>query len=168
MTDATAFQDLIPGNNCFGCGPDNNQGLRIKSHWTGEDVAECRFTPSAHHSAGPRHTLNGGIIATLIDCHSVCTAIAKAYRMAGRPIGTGDPIWFATGALSVSYRRPAPLGAEVLLKAAVTAATEKKITVTCTVSAVGEVCATGEVVAVRVPSGWFEGGHLPKVPPAGE
>jgi len=161
MTDGTAFQDLIPNNNCFGCGPGNEQGLRIKSRWTGKDVAESRFAPAPHHSAGPPHTLNGGIIATLIDCHSVCTAIAKAYRMAERPIGSGDPIWFATGGMSVSYKKPVPMAAEVQLVATIVAATEKKITVSCAVMANGSLCATGEVLAVRVPNEWFEGGHLP-------
>ena len=53
------FQSRIPNNHCYGCGPGNAQGLRVKSYWTGDDVAECRFTPSVHHSAGPEHYLNG-------------------------------------------------------------------------------------------------------------
>ncbi len=160
MNARNAFQDLIPNNNCFGCGPHNRKGLRIKSHWIGENEAECRFTPSTEHSAGPLHTLNGGIIATLIDCHTVCTAIAKAYQMAGRGIGSGEPIWFATGRLTVSYQKPVPLDAEVVLLATIAEAKEKKIRVSCSVMARGEVCATGDVVAVRVPSGWFEGTHV--------
>lgn len=67
MIDTAAFQDLIPDNNCFGCGPKNEQGLRIKSRWTGEEVAECRFVPAPHHSAGPPHALNGGIIAAATE-----------------------------------------------------------------------------------------------------
>lgn len=160
MTDTTAFQDLIPGNNCFGCGPRNTQGLRIKSYWKDDDVAECRFAPAAHHSAGPLHTLNGGIIATLIDCHSVCTAIAKAYQLAGRAIDTGAPIWFATGGMSVAYKKPVPIDTEVLLVATIIVAAENKITVSCSVNANGRVCATGDVVAVRVPNGWFDGAHV--------
>ena len=160
MADTIAFQDLIPGNNCFGCGPQNEHGLQIKSRWKGDGVAECRFVPAAHHSAGPLHTLNGGIIATLIDCHSVCTAIAKAYQMAGRDIGTGEPIWFATGAMSVAYKKPVPIDTEVLLVATVVSAAEKKITVSCAVNANGSLCAAGDVVAVRVPNGWFDGTHI--------
>lgn len=78
-----AFQDQIPDNNCYGCGPGNREGLRIKSFWDGE-AAVCTYRPEHHHSAGPPQFLNGGIIATLIDCHSVCTAIANAYRL-GKP-----------------------------------------------------------------------------------
>ena len=77
------FQDLIQGNHCFGCGPHNPAGLQIKSTWSGEKESVCVFQPSAHHCAAPTKFLNGGIIATIIDCHSVCTAIAYAYRQAG-------------------------------------------------------------------------------------
>ena len=156
MTDQIAFQDRIPNNNCFGCGPHNKKGLRIKSFWSGADTAICRFRPSPHHSAGPLHTLNGGIISTLIDCHSLCTAMAKAYQMAGRDIGTGELIWFVTGWLSVSYKKPVPIDADVMLTATVLEAKEKKITLSCTVHVEGQECAAADVVAVRAPGDWFE------------
>src|SRR5262249_20212154 len=82
-----AFQDLIPENFCYGCGPGNPVGLRIRSLWAGNE-ALCVFQPAPYHSAGPCHILNGGIIATLIDCHAVCTAIAHAYRAESRAIGS--------------------------------------------------------------------------------
>src|SRR5690606_24999567 len=104
--DMQAFQDRISGNHCYGCGPDNAGGLRIKSYWSGDNESVCHFTPLPHHSAGPAHYVNGGIIATLIDCHCVCTAIAKGYRLAGREVGQGEAIWFATGRLEVDYKYP--------------------------------------------------------------
>jgi hypothetical protein len=58
-----AFQDLIPDNLCYGCGPHNQGGLRIKSYWEG-DESICVYRPERHHSAGPPQFLNGGIIAT--------------------------------------------------------------------------------------------------------
>ena len=66
------FQEQIPNNHCFGCGPQNRQGLKIQSYWSGENQSVCDFTPLPHHSAGPLHFLNGGIISTIIDCHCVC------------------------------------------------------------------------------------------------
>ena len=107
---STAFQDLIPDNGCYGCGPANPHGLRIKSVWEGEE-AVCVYRPEPHQSAGPPQFLNGGIIATLIDCHSVCTAIAHAYRAEGRPIGSAPHIWCVTANLNVTYLRPTPLEA---------------------------------------------------------
>ena len=115
----TAFQDRMPGNHCFGCGPGNERGLRIKSHWADEQGTEsvCRFEPQPHQAAGPREYLNGGIIATVIDCHGVCTAIADAYRREGREMGQGELIWYVTGSLTVDYRRPTPIDREVEIRA---------------------------------------------------
>jgi len=30
-----AFQDLICDNHCYGCGPQYDRGLKIKSRWAG-------------------------------------------------------------------------------------------------------------------------------------
>jgi acyl-coenzyme A thioesterase PaaI-like protein len=152
--ESPAFQNLLPNIHCFGCGPDNELGLQIKSHWCGPGESVCRFTPAPHHSAGSRRYLNGGIIATLVDCHCVCTAMADAYRRAGRDIGTGDEIVYVTGSLSVKYRRPVPIGETVTLRATVRDTSEKKTVLDCELVAAGERCAEGEVVAVRVPLTW--------------
>ena len=40
-----ALQDRYPGNHCFGCGPLNRRGLRLKSQRVG-DVCVARFRPS--------------------------------------------------------------------------------------------------------------------------
>ena len=50
---STAFQDLIPGNGCYGCGPANPHGLRIKSVWEG-DEAVCVYRPSPTSRPGRR------------------------------------------------------------------------------------------------------------------
>lgn len=155
-TDNIAFQEQIPDNHCYGCGPLNDQGLQIKSYWAGEDRTECRFTPAPHHCAGPTHFMNGGIISTIIDCHCICSAMAKAYSMAGREIGQGERLWFATGELNVRFKRPVPMDSEVLLEARIEEAGDKKIQLSCTLSAAGKVCVESDVLAVRVPAGWFE------------
>lgn len=148
-----AFQDLIPHNHCFGCGPHNEKGLRIKSYWNG-DEASCTYSPEPHQAAGPPQYLNGGIIATLIDCHSICTAIAQVYEAEGREIGSAPDVWCATGRLEVRYLRPTPIDAPVELRARVVASDGRKHTVRCTLTSDGEVCAAGEVLAIRVPESW--------------
>lgn len=153
---AEAFQDRIPHNGCFGCGPENAGGLRLKSYWAeGGGEAVSQFLPQPHMSAGPPQYLNGGIIATIIDCHAVCTAIADAYRREGRAIGEGDVIWYVTGRLDVSYRQPVPIDEPVQLRAAVASTTATKSIVSCRLLSGGQLCATAEVVAVRVPPGWL-------------
>jgi acyl-coenzyme A thioesterase PaaI-like protein len=149
-----AFQDLIPGNHCYGCGPDNPQGLRIKSRWGNEREAHCVFQPAPQHCAGPSRYLNGGIIATLIDCHAVCTAIAWGYRRAGREIGAGEPINFVTGSLSIRYRAPAGIADAVTVEARIGEATERKIVLDCTLTSGGRVCAEAQVTAVKVGNDW--------------
>ena len=147
---SVAFQDSMSGNHCFGCGADNEDGLRIKSFWSSPAESVCRFRPKAHQAAGPRGYLNGGIIATVIDCHGVCTAIADAYRREGREIGEGELIWYVTGLLKVDYRRPTPIGEEVTIRARVADIAGRKTWVDCELSSGGKSCADGRLLAVRV------------------
>src|SRR5689334_17131544 len=111
-----AFQHLIPGNHCWGCGPHNEHGLHVESRWAGEETV-CIWQPAPYHMAGPRHVLNGGIIATIIDCHSVRTAIANHYRLEGRALDSEPGIWCVTAALEVTYLRPTPIAGPVTLRA---------------------------------------------------
>ena len=150
-----AFQDQIPDNLCYGCGPHNQGGLRIKSYWEG-DESVCVYRPERHHSAGPPQFLNGGIIATLIDCHSVCSAIAHAYRMEKRPMGSAPHIWCATANLNVTYLRPTSLEIPVTLRARIAEFGPKKTLLECRLYSNSEECARGEVLAVRVPNSWRE------------
>jgi acyl-coenzyme A thioesterase PaaI-like protein len=115
-----AFQDEMLGNYCWGCGADNPTGLHLKSYWDGE-VAVARWIPGREFAAGPQYFLNGGIIATLLDCHGVCTAIANAYQREQRGVGTEPEIWYATASLAVEYLRPTPIDAAVHLNAQVVA-----------------------------------------------
>jgi acyl-coenzyme A thioesterase PaaI-like protein len=152
------FQDLMPFNHCWGCGADNPDGLRLKSRWSIDDADEAlaTFRSGAEHVAGPAHVLNGGIIATVLDCHGVCTAVADAYRQEGRTIGAGETIWFATGTLTVTYERPAPVGAELELRARVIERSARTTAVECALDVSGERCARADLVAVRVPASWLE------------
>jgi acyl-coenzyme A thioesterase PaaI-like protein len=153
--DDYAFQDEIAEKHCWGCGILNEHGLHIRSYWSG-DEAICTWQPGDHHMAGPRHVLNGGIIATIIDCHSICTAIAAAYRAEGRSMNTEPAIWCATASLQVTYLRPTPIHEPVVLRARVKETRKRRIIVTCSLFAKEEECARGEVVAVRVPPDWRE------------
>ncbi len=85
-----AFQDELTNNNCWGCGSTNSHGLQIKSYWSGVEVL-CIWHPKEYH-VGPKHFLNGGIIATIIDCHCIFTAIAAAYRAEGRKMNSQPSI----------------------------------------------------------------------------
>ncbi|MCG9681956.1 PaaI family thioesterase [Vibrio sp. Isolate23] len=156
MEQNKAFQEQIPNNHCFGCGSENALGLQIKSYWHGSNESVCTFTPLPHHSAGPLHFLNGGIISTIIDCHCVCTAIAKGYKMQDREIGSGETIWFATGSLDVKFLRPVSINEDVKLIASIIEAKDSKIELQCELFSDGILCCQSHVVAVKVPSEWFQ------------
>ena len=134
---------------CHGCGSANEKGLQLKSFWNGEEaIATWRAQP--HHCGGTRENLNGGIIASLIDCHSLNLAIAHAYRAEGRAIGSAPRIGYVTANLNVSYRKPTPLQETIELRARIRQLEGRKAWVDCTLGAAGAICATGEVLGVRV------------------
>jgi acyl-coenzyme A thioesterase PaaI-like protein len=144
-----AFQDQGAVHFCHGCGADNERGLQIKSYWDGDEaVAIWRAQP--HHCGGTRENVNGGIIASLIDCHSLNLAIAHAYRAEERPIGSAPRIGYVTANLNISYRKPTPIDQAIDLRARITKIEGRKAWVLCTLSAAGEVRATGEVLGIRV------------------
>ena len=152
----TAFQDQIPDNHCWGCGRDNPDGLHLKSEWEGSE-AVAKWTPSPAHAAGPVHVLNGGIIATVLDCHGVCTAIADAYRREDRPIGSDPYIWFATTSMQIDYLRPTPIDAELRSVGTIREADGQRAVVECSLEAAGKVRARAVVASVRVPDSWRHG-----------
>jgi acyl-coenzyme A thioesterase PaaI-like protein len=152
--NGTPIQDYLHGNLCFGCGIANPNGLQIKSYWDGQE-AVCHFTPQPHHSAGPPHILNGGIIATIIDCHGICTALAEAYDREGRPIGSDPKLWYVTGRFDLSYLKPTLIAGPVELRAKVVEAKERKSVVEVSASCNGVETAKASVIAVRVPTTEF-------------
>ena len=148
-----AVQDLLPHNHCYGCGADNDKGLQIKSYWEGDECV-CRYTPLPEQCAGPLHYLYGGTIASVIDCHSVNTALSNYYRHDGRGVGEAPEIWCVTARLTVNYLAPTPVEREIEVRACVEEFGERKTIVTSRVSSDGLQTAEGEVVAVRVADDW--------------
>lgn len=146
-----AFQDYYPDNmsHCYGCGRLNQQGLQIKSYWDGDETI-CLFQPKPFHSAIPGYVY-GGLLASLIDCHSTGTAAAAAYRSEGRAFDTEPSLRFLTASLHVDYLKPTPLGATLEVRGHVKEVKGRKVVVSATITAQGEVTVRGEVVAVQVP-----------------
>lgn len=146
-----AFQDFYPDPlaHCYGCGRLNAQGHQIKTIWDGDETV-TRFTPQPYHTAIPGFVY-GGLIASLIDCHSTGTAAAAMYRAEGREIDSQPPFRFVTGALHVDYLKPTRLGGELEIRGRVKEIKGRKVVVTSTVFADGVATARGEVVAVQMP-----------------
>lgn len=154
--DNKAFQDYLYRNQCWGCGSNNERGLQLKSYWAGEESV-CAWIPGSQYMAGPANILNGGIIATVIDCHSVCTAIAAAYREEGRGMDTDPFIWYVTASIKIDYHRPVRIDKPVDLRARIKKIEGRKTLVSCSLFSNKIECAEGEVLAIRVPAeGWYE------------
>ena len=142
-----AFQDTYPDDlsHCYGCGRLNPDGLQLKSYWDGEETV-AHFRPRPSHTAIPGYVY-GGLIASLIDCHSTGSASAAAERAYPQEA----PIRFVTASLHVDYLRPTPIDAELEIRGVIKEVKPKKVVVEASLSAGGNVCAKGRVVAVRMP-----------------
>ncbi len=146
-----AFQDHYPENvaHCYGCGRLNPAGHQIKTVWEG-DESVTRFQPKPEHTAIPGFVY-GGLLASLIDCHSTGTAAAAMYRAENRAMDSQPPFRFVTGSLQVSYLKPTPLGPILEIRGKVREIKGRKVIVDTTVYADGVATATGEVVALQMP-----------------
>jgi acyl-coenzyme A thioesterase PaaI-like protein len=141
-----SLQDrYAPGNRCFGCGPANEKGLRIKSIPKGEEVV-CTWQPERHHEAWD-NMLNGGICGALLDCHSNWTAAWHLMQKAGRDA----PPCTVTADFHVRLKRPTPTNAPVELRARVVESQDDRAVVEAELIAGGKVTATcrGTFVAVQ-------------------
>lgn len=138
-------ETYAPNNRCFGCGPANDKGLRIRSFEEGDELV-CEWMPEAHHVAF-EGIVNGGIIGALLDCHSNWTAarhLMKKREAAELP---------ATVTLDfhVTLKRPTPMGTPLHLRARVVESGEDRAVIEATLEANGKVTATcrGTFVAVK-------------------
>jgi hypothetical protein len=162
--EGEAFQDHYPVEfaNCFGCGRRNEAGLKIKSYWDGEE-AVCRFAPEPHQCGGAPGFACSGLVAMLIDCHGAATAAAAKLRDEGFALGDKPLARFTAASLKVEYLKPVPLEATLELRARAVEARGREVTVRTTLSAAGEVCATGEARYAQLPSHWSVFTGYPKL-----
>ncbi|MDD5031110.1 MAG: PaaI family thioesterase [Rhodoferax sp.] len=146
-----AFQDYYPENlsHCYGCGSNNIHGHRIKTYWDGDETV-TRYTPEPFHTAVPGFTY-GGLLASLVDCHSTGTAAAAMYRQEGRGMDTLPAFRFVTGSLHVDYLKPTPISELLEIRGRVKEIKGRKVVIESTVYAAGVATARGEVVAIQMP-----------------
>lgn len=175
-----AVQDAWPERTCHGCGPANADGIQLKSYLSDDGealVAEVdhhldtgvwdraravlpwRERPQQAYASGVEEVMNGGYIATLVDCHAMWTAITFAYDEEDRPLLEDPPIYFVTGELDVTYHAPTPMDEPVHLEAWVEEYSEDvdRATVHVEGGPEGETTFEGEVTAIRQDD-WIENG----------
>jgi acyl-coenzyme A thioesterase PaaI-like protein len=152
MAGERSLQERYAGGSiCFGCGPANPDGLHIGSFpGDGADAGwvVAEWTPELRHQAFPG-VLNGGIIGTLMDCHSNWTA---AYHLMQRR-GADRPPTTVTAEFAVRLLRPTPIDGPVRLRARVVDSSDRRATVEAELTAGGEVTATCRATFVAVSEG---------------
>jgi acyl-coenzyme A thioesterase PaaI-like protein len=148
MTSSSLQERFAPKGRCFGCGPANQQGLRIRSFPAADAVDAhviCDFVPELHHEAF-EGVLNGGIIGTVLDCHMNWTTIFHFMKKLG--LAEAPPC--VTAEFKVVLKRPTPIS-EVHVDAHVVTASDDRATIEAIMTAAGKVTAigTGTFVAVK-------------------
>lgn len=145
MTKQPLQDQYAPQNKCFGCGPANDEGLRIKSFVEGDEVI-AEFVPRDHHQAF-EGVMNGGICGTLLDCHSNWAAAHHLMVKSGQP----TPPCTVTADFHVVLKRPTPMDGPVTVRAHVVESTDDRAIVEATLEAGGKTTATcrGTFVAVK-------------------
>lgn len=138
-------ETYAPNNRCFGCGPANNKGLRIRSFAEGDELV-CEWRPEPHHLAF-EGMLNGGITGALLDCHSNWTAVMHFMKKRSE----STPPSCVTADFHVFLKRPTPMDVPLHLRARVVESTDDRAIVEATLEANGKITATcrGTFVAVR-------------------
>jgi acyl-coenzyme A thioesterase PaaI-like protein len=145
--DASLQELHAPQSRCFGCGPANEQGLRIRSFVQGDSVV-ATWTPEPHHEAFA-NVLCGGVIGTLLDCHCNWTAAHHLMQRAG----ASSPPGTVTAEYAIKLLRPTPTRGPLTLKARVVESQPSRATVEGTLEAEGAVTATCRALFVAVKEG---------------
>jgi len=148
MSEARSVQErYAPQNRCFGCGPANPKGLRIRSFEIADGL-RAEWTPEAHHEAW-EGAVNGGIVGALLDCHSNWTAALHLMRESGSDTLPST----VTAEFHVKLLSVTPSGGPLTLVARVVESTGSRATIEAAVEAAGKTTATCRGVFVAVPEG---------------
>ncbi len=149
MHNQIAVQDTYPEDfaHCYGCGARHETGHRIKTFAAdGETVTEHQ--PASEYT-GAGEFAYGGIIASLIDCHSTGSAAILWMRDHDIEIGSEPAARFVTGRLEVDFVAPTPLGLWRLVGHAEEIG-DRKVIVTTELQVNGATTVRGRAVLVRV------------------
>lgn len=146
MEELSLQEKYAPQNACFGCGPANSKGLKLHSFPQDNGEVIAHFTPKKHHEAFP-NVLNGGIIGTLLDCHSNWTA---AWHLMNQAQAEHPPCT-VTAEYTIKLLRPTPTTGPLTLKARLVNSTGNSAVIAAELLVEGKICATcqGRFVAVK-------------------
>ncbi|MCB0747573.1 MAG: PaaI family thioesterase [Ignavibacteriae bacterium] len=137
-------------SHCYGCGTNNALGHQLKTYWDGNETVS-KFKPKPEHTALPGFVY-GGLIASLIDCHSTGSGSAALYK--NQKEKTENYPRCVTASLKVDYLKPTPIDCTLELRGTIKEIKGRKVIVETRLYAKNEICAKGEVIVVQVPDNW--------------
>ncbi len=111
---------------CFGCGPKNPLGFRLRFEEDGEAIV-TRFVPGPHHQ-GALGVMHGGLIATVADETAGWVVIAALGKFG------------FTTSFEARYRRPVRVGVETECRGWITKESRRVVRVRTVVTQAGEEC----------------------------
>ncbi len=123
MIEAVAANVPVDDGRCFACGPHNPDGLHLTFAPDG-DGATSRVTLPPRLQ-GYRDVAQGGIVMMLLD-----EIMAHACRFAGERA--------MTASMQTRFRKPVPIGVELVLRARVTSRRRSVLFLEASVSAADE------------------------------
>lgn len=140
---------------CFGCGTNNQFGHNLKTYWDGDETVS-HFRPKPEHTSLPGFVY-GGLIASLIDCHSTGSGSAALFKQLPESKRNDFYPRCVTASLKVDYLKPTPIDCVLELRGKIKEIKGRKVIVETQLIAKKEICAKGEVIVVQVPDDWKAG-----------
>jgi acyl-coenzyme A thioesterase PaaI-like protein len=143
--DRPSLQErFFPEGRCYGCGPANEAGLRLKTYDVDETTVEASWMPEPHHLAFPG-ILNGGIIGTLLDCHSTIGSWWAFFNETPE----AEHFQTLTAEYTIKLLKPTPVDRPLYLTANVVDLTDRRATMEGSLSVDGEETATSTGIFIR-------------------
>lgn len=119
MAIGTEIRFDFPNNNCFGCGPDNEHGLRLTFLHAKPGGVETTYSAPAHTCGSPG-VIHGGVQAAILD-EAIGFAMHAYHDDAEGGADDADPEWtrVVTVEFDLRYRKPVPSETPLTIRAEV-------------------------------------------------
>ena len=138
-----------PDNLCFGCSPHNERGLQLAFIRVGDGAVQVSYT-APDHTCGAPGVIHGGIQAALLD-EAIGFAVYAHDHPPGTPGATGGALArrkVVTVEFDLRYRRPAPVGVPLTVRAEVVHVRDRDYL------AVGEILDADDTVLTTATARW--------------
>ena len=102
------WRNEAPEDTCFGCGHQNDRGLKLVFTRTGKHTVESSYEAAAHWCGAP-DIVHGGIQAAMLD------EVMGVAGLCGFDDEPDEDVNLVTVDFRLRYRRPCPAGETLLL-----------------------------------------------------